>query len=278
MFYTSDNQSLPKFVTEPISNDFDFNSHFDEQVSEFCSKMNEVCGTKECPVPPALPLEKQLTNTWDSPQFGQVGFGAEVDDTNKWMLAGAQNSSAHPGSIPAPSTADSLPFIDASIAFPSDRETDIFRNTSDDVLGQFFEDDPIVSQLTTEESNYDQFKTPHEVSRSEKSTGSIDSTGSAVSAASVPTVSTTSTEPNYTTGKADSTDVAAAVFEEIVPSRDGRLLKCSEVWDRITAHPKYSDLDIDGLCMELRTKAKCSEKGVVVNVDDVQQALTKHMS
>lgn len=63
----------------------------------------------------------------------------------------------------------------------------------------------------------------------------------------------------------------------VVPYKDDRLLRCSEIWDRITAHPKYSDIDIDGLCSELMAKAKCSEKGVVINSDDVQTALTKHM-
>lgn len=64
----------------------------------------------------------------------------------------------------------------------------------------------------------------------------------------------------------------------VVPSRDDGLLRCSEIWDRITAHPKYSDIDIDGLCSELMAKAKCSERGVVINADDVQVALNKHTS
>ena len=64
---------------------------------------------------------------------------------------------------------------------------------------------------------------------------------------------------------------------QVVPSKDGKMLKCSEIWDRITTHPKYSELDIDGLCAELMAKAKCSDRGVVVDADVLQDALTKHM-
>lgn len=311
--------------SEPAKTEFDFNSHFDEQVSEFCTRMNEVCGTRECPVAPALPpstamahttpssaqpqpdsltrrpsqelSEKHLQNqlspqaassVWDTPQFGHSGFGSDLEDpTNRWMFAGF-NAATEGGVIRTTSaTADSLPFIDTSMAFPTDPQEDLLAPNPDDVLDQFFEEDPIVSQLTTEESAYDQFKSPpyapYDMSKTSASASSNDSANSSADS----NASTALTDPNYTTYKpgaptpATSTAMAATTFlseDAVVPARDGTLLKCSEVWDRITSHPKYSDIDIDGLCLELRTKAKCSEKGVVVNIDDVQRALTKHMS
>ncbi|KAH3900334.1 uncharacterized protein SCDLUD_003308 [Saccharomycodes ludwigii] len=63
------------------------------------------------------------------------------------------------------------------------------------------------------------------------------------------------------------------IANEVVPNTDSNLLKCSEVWDRITTHPRYTDIDIDGLCIELRNKAKCSDKGVVINKQDLNAAL-----
>ena len=47
--------------------------------------------------------------------------------------------------------------------------------------------------------------------------------------------------------------------------------------DRISNHPRFvsGELDMDGLCSELRSKAKCSETGVVVAETDVQEVLTK---
>ncbi|SCV01061.1 LAME_0G13806g1_1 [Lachancea meyersii CBS 8951] len=334
----SDNQSLPKFTpssySNTLSNEFDFNSHFDEQVSEFCTQLNEVCGTRECPVPkkttpPSLasshpsptiqrlhqsqlpsasspsassvklsqttqlppvaqrqdlnqqPGQDTLTNSWDSPQFGQSTFGWDTDySTNKWMFGGVDLSKTT-GVLRAPSnTADSLPFIDASLAFPSEQQDRLFGHNSDDVLTQFFEEDPTVTQLTTEESNYDPFR-PDAVSMAKDSYSSSEFVESGQSA-SESSISTAMTAPDQQfTEKASPFAEAVHVKleqEDVVPSRDGHILKCSEIWDRVTAHPKYTDIDIDSLCFELRSKAKCSEKGVVVNSDDVQKALTKHMS
>ena len=62
--------------------------------------------------------------------------------------------------------------------------------------------------------------------------------------------------------------------EETVPASSTKLMTCTAVWDRISAHPKFSELDIDGLCAELRTKAKCSETGVVLSEKDVNNVLS----
>ncbi|ODV70927.1 DNA-binding transcription factor YAP1 [Cyberlindnera jadinii NRRL Y-1542] len=64
---------------------------------------------------------------------------------------------------------------------------------------------------------------------------------------------------------------------DVVPSNEHRLMKCTEIWDRITSHPKYADIDIDGLCSELRSKAKCSDKGVVIDYKDVNQVIQRNI-
>ncbi|GMG18900.1 unnamed protein product [Ambrosiozyma monospora] len=71
-----------------------------------------------------------------------------------------------------------------------------------------------------------------------------------------------------TTTSSDSDDDFKAV-----PDNTGSLMKCSQIWERITSHPRFSDLDIDGLCHELKQKAKCSEKGVVVDGAAVGEVL-----
>jgi len=38
---------------------------------------------------------------------------------------------------------------------------------------------------------------------------------------------------------------------------------------------KEGNLDIDGLCSELRSKARCSESGVVIDQKDVDEALKR---
>ncbi|ODQ63659.1 hypothetical protein NADFUDRAFT_84283 [Nadsonia fulvescens var. elongata DSM 6958] len=70
-------------------------------------------------------------------------------------------------------------------------------------------------------------------------------------------------------------NLSIADDEPIVPDSSRDLINCSAVWDRITAHPKFDEIDIEGLCTELRTKAKCSEAGVVLNGCDVDNILYK---
>ena len=92
------------------------------------------------------------------------------------------------------------------------------------------------------------------------------------------------TEINGKTGLKESGEPAVAKKEddgddddssnEVVPAPKATM-KCSEIWDRITAHPRYTEIDIDGLCNEMKNKAKCSEKGVVINADDVSLLLER---
>lgn len=62
--------------------------------------------------------------------------------------------------------------------------------------------------------------------------------------------------------------------DDVVPAPQPTY-RCAEIWDRITNHPRYTELDIDSLCNELKDKAKCSDKGVVINASEVNQLLEK---
>lgn len=73
----------------------------------------------------------------------------------------------------------------------------------------------------------------------------------------------------------DSSAAGSIKEEEVVPADNKPLMGCNALWDRISMHPKFGDLDIDGLCSELRTKAKCSESGVVVTESDLNAVLKK---
>lgn len=61
--------------------------------------------------------------------------------------------------------------------------------------------------------------------------------------------------------------------DEVIPANTGRFVKCAEAWDRICSHPKFNDIDIEGLCFELRAKAKCSDSGVLLKEQDLNNAL-----
>ncbi|KAJ5281757.1 hypothetical protein N7478_007129 [Penicillium angulare] len=64
--------------------------------------------------------------------------------------------------------------------------------------------------------------------------------------------------------------------EEMVPGEDkAQMLSCTKIWDRLQSMEKFrnGEIDVDNLCSELRTKARCSEGGVVVNQSDVDDIM-----
>ncbi|KAJ5172031.1 AP-1-like transcription factor napA [Penicillium capsulatum] len=64
--------------------------------------------------------------------------------------------------------------------------------------------------------------------------------------------------------------------EEVVPGEDkAKMLSCTKIWDRLQSMEKFrnGEIDVDNLCSELRTKARCSEGGVVVDQTDVDDIM-----
>ncbi|OBZ87625.1 hypothetical protein A0J61_04341 [Choanephora cucurbitarum] len=50
-------------------------------------------------------------------------------------------------------------------------------------------------------------------------------------------------------------------------------ISCSEVWAKISAHPRFEEFDVDELCDEIRKRAKCSRNGPVFEEHDVIEVL-----
>jgi AP-1-like factor len=64
--------------------------------------------------------------------------------------------------------------------------------------------------------------------------------------------------------------------DEVVPGEDqSQMLSCTKIWDRLQSMERFrnGEIDVDNLCSELRTKARCSEGGVVVNLNDVDDIM-----
>lgn len=308
-----DSVQLPLgYDSDLFSNDFNFNGQFDEQVSTFCVKMNQVCGTKENPVPKSMisrnpndeedgsdafassektdltpnevdrnkldfnlfgkPSPNELTHSWDSTtinnsdlssnsDFGKLGFGTPdgipswndyiylQNDSRASLPPSSVDTDKHSENIASPvldvdiKSKSNIPFLDPSFAFP-DVSTELinnegfFRDSNIDYQNDLFDD-----LLGTEENELEEDLISKKLVNEELCA-----------------------RAKYKHG------------DMIVKTTEGNLLKCSEVWDRITSHPRYSDIDIDGLCQELMYNAKCSEKGVVVDSNDVNEALSKHMT
>ncbi|KXT08784.1 hypothetical protein AC579_7666 [Pseudocercospora musae] len=58
---------------------------------------------------------------------------------------------------------------------------------------------------------------------------------------------------------------------------EGKYVSCNSIWNQLQSNPDFQEgkFDLDGLCSELRAKAKCSESGVMVDQDHVDAALKK---
>ncbi|KAI1317167.1 DNA-binding transcription factor yap1 [Mortierella claussenii] len=56
---------------------------------------------------------------------------------------------------------------------------------------------------------------------------------------------------------------------------DEKAIPCPQVWDHIAKHPKFDEAEIDDLCAELKSKAKCSGHGPVISLSDVNKLMTR---
>jgi AP-1-like factor len=252
--YTHDDHGdLPLFnkvKTKIPEQEFNFNEHFDEGVSDFCSDLNTACGNKQNPIPQA---KAQMTD------FCSDLNTACGNKQNPIPLAKAQMTAPVETLREEEHTKvveDPLSFLNESsldFSFGTFDPTLAFANDFNDVFDEQQQESDPLSGLVSEESAYDPF-------------GMFTDSKVVERRASKPALPPVMTP----TLKIDEAS-------EVVPSHEGKLMKCTEIWDRITSHPKYADIDIDGLCSELRSKAKCSDKGVVIDYADVSKMIQKNI-
>lgn len=238
---------------------------FEEEVDPFCNKLSEACGTKTDPVP------KDLKASYSSPFASKATPGNTADYANDAFFNGR-------GTFDFDLTTNNTD----PLSFLNDKNFDVSLAFSEDLGSRNIAtaeklEDPMAF-LTTEESAYDPLKDEINVDFNfndfvkSSISGTDSSRNTEVSYSPEAnlkdfahrTPATDTSEYTHTSGKKDA--------QETVPAPE-KSLKCSEIWERITNHPKYTEIDIDGLCLELKSKAKCSERGVVVNATDVNQLL-----
>jgi len=256
-----------------------FTRNFEEEVDPFCVKLGEACGTKKNPIPKArrsIPNDRtQLNPTTESTRFDSpfslmspsypkfstelhTGDSHDYNDNELFNL----NTTDFDFNLVDNKYKDS----DDPLSFLNDNNFDVSLAFGNSNNGGGDKD--IADLLTTEESMYDPLN---------KDEVNTDFNFNDFIKNSV-------TEINGKTGLKESGEPAVAKKEddgddddssnEVVPAPKATM-KCSEIWDRITAHPRYTEIDIDGLCNEMKNKAKCSEKGVVINADDVSLLLER---
>lgn len=278
------------YVPNGMSTNLDFTNNntsgFDEQVDNFCAKLGEACGTRQQPIPKYKRKSTTLNqySSYDSPFSNLVTpISNTMDYSNDPFFLGSTTSSDFkvPNNKPRPQLTNSNTY---ALSFLNDNNFDVslaFGDPSPSKQPDEDEFDP-VALLTTEESIYDQTKSPNNNTNNNNNNINVNFNFNDFLKTALPEQSpssTTGSNQNYTTSL-NNVDQSSSILlpqedesdDEVVPA-PADTIECSEIWDRITAHPKYTEIDIDGLCNELKAKAKCSEKGVVINLSDVNLLL-----
>ncbi|KAK5136781.1 hypothetical protein LTR08_002077 [Meristemomyces frigidus] len=101
--------------------------------------------------------------------------------------------------------------------------------------------------------------------------------------------------PNLTSGQNAGSTPSRNLMAEVERTRDGgdddyglpmtqpkdgssgKLISCNNIWNQLQSIPDFrsGSFDLDGLCSELRAKARCSESGVMVDQEHVEAAFKK---
>lgn len=227
----------------------------DPHAVDFCAELSKACVNKA----------ELLQRSSASPA---------ASSTTVVPCAAAPGASSSVGQ-PSVSTPTSAPQLSASVAtagsdlpgsdFLFDMPFDMdFMSYRDPVSETAHLDDFSLPELTTETSMFDPLD-PH-------------ANNDIVTGKPLTTMSATGSGVNNGQGSGIVPEACVKKEEEedllMFSSKPKALMNCTAVWDRITSHPKFGDIDIEGLCSELRNKAKCSESGVVLTELDVDGVLS----
>ncbi|KAH3661198.1 hypothetical protein OGAPHI_006605 [Ogataea philodendri] len=242
-------------------NQSSYKDEFTEEVG-FCDSLGTVCGNKEDPVPKSKrpgSVSGKATSTFGS----SLNLGSEISSSSPFQMLADYGTTK--------SDSNDLPFLfdtptyDASLVFDQSNPSafspsDLIFSTNEVDLAAGQETNPL-DGLITEESKDDPF-------------GDFFNSSQQLTQNNLNSLNGKSFKlwDEKDDKKDDKNDNDAS---ETVPDTSKNLMKCSQIWERITTHPKFSELDIDGLCSELKMKAKCSEVGVVVDGKDVGDVLTR---
>lgn len=248
-------------------------ANLDKDLNPFCAKLSEACGdaTKpepkvrrwEYPVPPYVETEDPIfaLPKVESPFHSLFSPNENLSDPF-FSEQKAASFLDFPPTVDTPQN-DPLAFLnnagfDVTLAFGNSINNEVEKSgdDADSKLSNLVTEDSLFDSLTQSNSDFD-FNT---YVKDEYSSAGTSRTNSEVGG-------------RRAASSMSSFDNSPTIFEdtsEVVPAGQ-KTMDCSEIWDRITSHPRYTEIDIDHLCMELQTKAKCSDKGVVVNVSDVKR-------
>lgn len=239
----------------------------------FCKSLNEVCGTKECPLPKASSADSSNTATSSikaSPLMFHTNSSHTTTSPFDKLATSTINSNLDDENL---NGADDMGFLfdqGNTVMFENIPDTDILKNVNLNL--DMYNDLDLDFNAVVNPPQGSTKQLPQDPSDPLDQLLKQDSLlVNPVDTLPIKTETPKSTQNSSASQIAN--EVLGNAADEMVPNNDMTLMKCSQIWERVTAHPKFTDIDIDGLCEELKQKAKCSEKGVVVNGADVGDIL-----
>ncbi len=278
--------SKPTATPAHSNNNNGIEQDFNESVSGFCLNMSEACGNKENPIPK---------------KFDNISSKVSISDNSTFTTPNVTTTNFSPATT---SSINTDPFFSSNTLFPELNSSKTQTNFKDDFTNLFnsdrfdsnfifdTEESPNVSHvdqnnsdlfsgLTTEESLYDPygvFESDEVMELDSYAKDLIDSMSTATDVANANNTSDTTMLSQDQESVQKKLSISNNLPFDVsnnkeLPRKRELLLTCSAVWDRITMHPKYLDIDIEGLCSELKSKAKCSEKGAVIEESMVSKML-----
>lgn len=245
------------YTSDALVSNRKFSNLFEEQLDPFCANLSQACGTRQKPVPTFKRDSQQFPAMQDLPLKQLFVPNTAIPD-QFFSLDGLDSSNLFAAGTPAMKPFDTN--FDLELGLGNIVNDPITAPMDYNDLGGLVTEDSVYDQvnLVNTDFNFNEFiSSSYSGLASRKSSETAKPTSSVSSFNSPPVVKE---EPND---------------DSLVVPAPEKTMKCLEIWDRITSHPRYTEIDIDGLCSELKTKAKCSEMGVVLNVNDVNRILER---
>lgn len=284
------------------------NASYKDEYNEksFCQELNKACGSKSCPIPKS----KSIASNSPNDLLNNNNINNLNNDTNSRSNSFLFKSPLS-GMTPFSNSSEITPTFFNNEVTNDDNNTDNNNNNNKDISSFWnYENKEFINDKSTTNNNDEINLLFNESDKIKDETNKlIEKNPSAFQLVSTPTLFNDQLDFNLEYDfendafddllqKTDENLSLPNIIEdeinlnndidnnnnnsgegeiEKVPDNTVDLMKCNQIWERITTHPRFTELDIDNLCDELKEKAKCSESGVVVNGCDVGNLLKKAM-
>ncbi|KAF3492385.1 Chap1 [Arthroderma uncinatum] len=243
---------------------------------KFYERLGEACGCVDNPIPAAMAKQPSLGNQ------------ASRSISPEKAATTATPTSSTPNTSTTPATTNNT-----NNTQPTHTSTDPLANDTPGTSSNLLSDPSIPSFDWLAQQNgghfdpvlFGDYRDPQDAVLSQEFSGFFDDAfpmpdlGSAGEFDAATPGSTAANGTGKTPAKADQPIAITDIDdEEVVPGEDrSQMLSCTKIWDRLQRMEKFrnGEIDVDNLCTQLRTKARCSEGGVVIDQKDVDDIMTR---